>query len=75
VVWGKTGEARLCLAVKAVGVFGYFDRLSDYAEMVAPDVDYDFRFVKVNAVECLSTANRWFSSLVSLVCSVILVEM
>jgi hypothetical protein len=60
-------------------MFGYLDCFSDYAGMVAANVGYDFCFVKVSTVsgtlECSDSADRWFSSLVSLMCSAILVEM
>jgi hypothetical protein len=66
---------------EVVGVFCYFDGFPDDAGMVDPAIDYDFCSSEVDAVscrvsaECLSTADRGFSSLVSLMCSKILVDM
>lgn len=53
-----------------MGVFCYFDGFPDDAGMVDGDIGYDFCFIEIDAVschvsaECLSTADRLFSSLV-----------
>jgi hypothetical protein len=66
---------------EVVGVFCYFDGFPDDAGMVDPDIVYDFCSIEVDAVscrvsvECLCTAERGISSLVSLMCFKILVDM
>jgi hypothetical protein len=63
--------------VEVVGVFSYFSCFFDYAGTVGMDVTSVLSklVLCLVATESLATADCWFSSLVSLMCSEILVEM